>query len=212
VCVCVCVCVYTSRRLSQRWISHFSFLSRCRVRHTERRASAQTAKAHASLWFFISTYTYSTFKSLSYWHTNCLCHGAGHAILCGKQVHRQRRHMQRHIVHYIHISIHYIRVHTVYSKQSLNCTLINIATVQGTPYCAESKRTDSEGSCSGLWFLISSDPVNGGIFSQFGLSLITVYTIFVLAIGREVRATFTGDVPNTMYTVCMCVNMHVYVY
>lgn len=54
--------------------------------------------------------------------------------------------------------------------------------------------------CGGLWFLLSSEPVSGGILSQLGLSLLTVYTIFVLAIGREIRAVCTGDVNNTMYT------------
>jgi hypothetical protein len=43
-----------------------------------------------------------------------------------------------------------------------------------------------EAGCGGVWFLVSAEAGNGGILSRLGLSLMTVYTIFVLAIGREV--------------------------
>ena len=78
-----------------------------------------------------------------------------------------------------------------------------IAFQAGDPYCdapPKSDQNDDEEECNGLWFLLSSEPVSAGILSQLGLSLLTVYTIFVLAIGSQIRLVFTGDLANTPYT------------
>ena len=45
---------------------------------------------------------------------------------------------------------------------------------------------EDDDGCAGIWFVTSSQPLGGGVFSRFGLSLITIYTIFVLALGRTV--------------------------
>jgi hypothetical protein len=70
-------------------------------------------------------------------------------------------------------------------------------------YCRESAADPvlaDDNSCAGIWFLTSSEPVGGGVFSRFGLSLITIYTIFVLALGRTVRTNiYTGLITYIIY-------------
>ncbi len=56
----------------------------------------------------------------------------------------------------------------------------------GEAYCNNAGAGAGEDDCVGLWVLAVGEPGNGGILSRLGLSLMTVYTIFVLAIGREV--------------------------
>ena len=69
-------------------------------------------------------------------------------------------------------------------------------------YCRESAANpvlrDDDG-CAGIWFLTSSQPLGGGVFSRFGLSLITIYTIFVLALGRTVRSNISGLITYIIY-------------
>jgi hypothetical protein len=70
----------------------------------------------------------------------------------------------------------------------------SICCMPGTPYCDRaSEDSEMEGDCSGLWLLLTSEPASAGILSQLGLSLLTVYTIFVMAVGSQIRLIFTGE-------------------
>lgn len=70
----------------------------------------------------------------------------------------------------------------------------SICCMSNTPYCERaSEDSEMEGDCPGLWLLLTSEPASAGILSQLGLSLLTVYTIFVMAVGSQIRLIFTGE-------------------
>lgn len=79
----------------------------------------------------------------------------------------------------------------------------SVCCMEGTPYCDRADGDPTgEGECSGLWLLLASEPASAGILSQLGMSLLTVYTLFVMAVGAQVRLVFTGELP-----LCRCINV-----